>query len=72
LKTGENGRPRKQYQIATEQAQGDEMAQISDEAEMALLSEISINKTITGNDKEEWLDAMTNEMLSSRIILGSL
>jgi len=64
LKTGERGRPRKQYQVVTEQARDDEAAQISDEVEMALLSEISISEAITGNDMEEWLDAMTNEVSS--------
>jgi len=63
LKTDERGRPRKQHQIVTEQTQGDEVAQISDEAEMVLLSKISINEAITGNVKC---------YPSSRIILGSL
>jgi len=71
-KTGERGRPRKQYQIIIEQTQDDEVAQINDEGELALLSEISINEAMTGNNMEEWLNAMMRYHLLSRMILGNL
>ena len=57
IRTGQRGRPRKQYNEVAQYVE-------SELAEQAFLSEIPMRRALAGHDSDEWFDAMVQEIRS--------